>query len=408
MSSEYLLHHAAAAGDTKTVREIVAAGADPNKRDQHGRTALYYAVSMGHSRSVAVLLDVGAKPAASEMEAALWENLEKELKEMKMPTLSVIGEPGAGKSHFATLLYIHLRTHEDVNVQVEFGNASWNIINSAGRLGRGIPLEPTPRDLVVSNTLTVSYKEAYVPPPKRNWLGGIFGGKETPDSHRSLTIPVLDSAGEILQLAMDEILSHRGRFSVRQLREEIEKRGYDSNLIQELYTNVFRANGFCFVVDAKHEWEEPENSVEYKHAAFLQNLSDFRRSQEDLEPIRNSMLVLTKYDAIKDDIERILMNQGNNVTRERVGNFLCPNLVNQLYGPDGDNPVKIVLSDTEWEIEPMSPAEITEKLGAVSPREENMYREGRFRSEVSKDGSPVPAYNKAEYEEAVEWIKGLI
>ena len=57
-----------------------------------------------------------------------------------MPTLSVIGEPGAGKSHFATLLYIHLRTHPEINVQVEFNDASWNIITSANRLGRGMPL----------------------------------------------------------------------------------------------------------------------------------------------------------------------------------------------------------------------------------------------------------------------------
>ena len=399
MNSENLLHHAAAAGDTSTVLNFIRAGADPNERDQHGRTALYYAVSKGHSSLVGELLKEGAKPAASEMEVALWENLERgpgirrpgDKREKNMSTLSVIGEPGAGKSHFATLLYIHLRTHEDINVQVDFEDAYWNIINHASRLGRGLPLEPTPRDLAVSNVLTVSYK--------RSLIGSI-----TP--RKSLRIPVLDSSGEILQLAMDEVLSHRGGFSEMDLRAAIEKQGYEPGRVRDLYNNVFRATGFCFVVDAQQEFRDPGNSVEHRHAVFLQNLANYR-ARVELEPFQNSMLVLTKYDAVQDAVEDKLIDLGP-ITSETVGNYLCPNLLNQLRGPNDRNPVRVILSDTEWEEPPKTEEEIRAEGDNLDPRKEAALREGRFQTKVTKDGSPVPVYSQAEYEEAVNWIKSLI
>ena len=41
---------------------LVDAGADPNQRDGHGRTAIYSAIERGSFAAVKVLLDLGADP----------------------------------------------------------------------------------------------------------------------------------------------------------------------------------------------------------------------------------------------------------------------------------------------------------------------------------------------------------
>ncbi len=316
-----------------------------------------------------------------------------------MPTLSVIGEPGAGKSHFAALLYIHLRTHPEINVQVEFGDALWNIISSAGRLGRGIPLQPTPPEVLASNVLNVSFDEP-----------GLTIGPFAKKVRRTVSIPVMDSAGELLQIAMEDILRHRGRISQRELEEQLQERDYDANLVVDLYNNVFTADGFCFIVDASHEWEHGELSVEGRHVAFLQNLADFRQAN-DLESIRNSLLVLTKYDKVGTIVEEHIMRNtqsGSRPSSEIVGNFFCPNLMNQLRGPEGTNPVRVLLSDTEWEIPPVSDREIQERYGDdLDDRRRNELLEGRFALKMMPNGMQVPIYHEEEYEGIIEWIKRL-
>jgi hypothetical protein len=57
-----LLHHAARAGDTRTVIGLLAAGAAVDARDADGRTALYESADAGDTEAVRQLLSAGADP----------------------------------------------------------------------------------------------------------------------------------------------------------------------------------------------------------------------------------------------------------------------------------------------------------------------------------------------------------
>ena len=59
------LMYAAAAGDTDTMRDLVAEGAPVNARTHTGATALMFAAAEGHADAVALLLEMGADTAAA-------------------------------------------------------------------------------------------------------------------------------------------------------------------------------------------------------------------------------------------------------------------------------------------------------------------------------------------------------
>lgn len=56
------LRRAASAGDAAKVRELLAAGADPNAANAYGGTPLSFASDKGHAEVVKLLLDKGANP----------------------------------------------------------------------------------------------------------------------------------------------------------------------------------------------------------------------------------------------------------------------------------------------------------------------------------------------------------
>ncbi len=60
------IHVFARAGDNDLLREMVAAGADIEARDKEGRTALRWAVDLGHAKSVEFLLGAGADKEARD------------------------------------------------------------------------------------------------------------------------------------------------------------------------------------------------------------------------------------------------------------------------------------------------------------------------------------------------------
>ena len=100
-------------------------------------------------------VDASARPLEGEPGAVL-----NKQEEVHMPTISIIGAPGSGKSHFATLLYLHLLQHDELHTYIaKFGDARYNIITSATSLRRGIPLEPTPSDMLVRNEIEISFNE---------------------------------------------------------------------------------------------------------------------------------------------------------------------------------------------------------------------------------------------------------
>ena len=54
-------HLAVKRGDVRTVRDLLAAGTDPDARDRYGQTGLMLAAYAGHRQVVAELVDAGAR-----------------------------------------------------------------------------------------------------------------------------------------------------------------------------------------------------------------------------------------------------------------------------------------------------------------------------------------------------------
>ena len=465
------LHLAASQGHTETVRTLLDGGADREARNIAGKIPMEMAIEKGHSETRKAFLtspksepvphtkavadndavardrqqgpgsqpddvtkvgggtagdviestgrDVAANGTHTVSRRALgipavhrpgWRrNIRRPKEEKHMPTLSIIGEPGSGKSHFATLLYIHLQTHSELDVYCDFANVEWNTINNADRLVRGIPLEPTPSDEIVHDVLKVSWSETV-----KRGMGPIH--RET-TSTRELKIPVIDSSGELLQIAMGDIFRTSGRITLRELEQHIADRNYDGELVTTLYNEVFRADRFCFIVDAARGMDRRRGtSAQVKHSAFLQNLKNFREANK-LPPILNSMLVFTKYDAAKSRIEEFLIRNGAVPDATTIANYQAPQLMAQLTSLQGGNghdgneatPVKVVLSSTEWEQPPMTETQIQEKYGSGLGEDEKMdLLEGMFEVKLLENGNPVPAYDQEEYEKVVEWLKAML
>ena len=328
-------------------------------------------------------------------------------KEKNMPKLSIIGPPGAGKSHFATLLYIHLQQHTELSVYCSFENVQWNTIGNADMLRRGIPLEGTPTDQMIHDVLMVSWQETVV---KRGGWGTFWRSKEE-TSDKFIEIPVIDSAGELLKLAMEHIIGRKGTITLKDVEDLIENRGYDARLVSALYQHVFRADRFCFIVDSLSALRPPRRpSPQVEHASFLENLRTFR-ARNDLPPILDSLVVFTKYDAARSRVENILSSSDLRLESSTVANYLAPDLMSQLAAlPEGDgrNP-GVIRSSTEWEQEPMTEIEIEEKYGkGVNEDEMNDYREGRFEVKLLGNGTPIPVYNEQEFEGVVSWLKAML
>ena len=430
------LHLASSQGHTETVRALLKAGSDPDDRDSSGNMPMALASNKGHWETRKVLetfqktedsgtadyviesagRDVATSGTGMESRQAagtraghrlgLTRNIPHHEKEKHMPTLSIIGEPGSGKSHFATLLYIHMQTHPELNVYCDFENVEWNTISNADRLVRGIPLEPTPTDEMINDVLRVSWSETV------KTGRGPFRGEKT--STKEIKIPIIDSAGELLQIAMGDILRTSGRISLRELEELIADRNYNAELVNTLFNEVFRADRFCFIVDAARGMNPRRGpSAQVKHSAFLQNLKNFREANK-LPPILDSMLVFTKYDAAKSKIEEFLTRNGAANDGTTVANYQAPQLMSQLTSLQGGNgqdgrAVQVILSSTEWEKPPMTEVEIQDKYGNRLSEDEKMeHREGLFNIKLLGNGKPVPIYNEEEYEKIVNWLKAML
>ena len=463
------LHLASSQGHTETVRALLKAGSDRDARDNSGNIPMVLASNKGHWETRTVLetfqssrafprdkavgdiivvargrqqdpkrqpedvtktedsgtadyviesagRDVATSGTGMESRQAagtraghrlgLTRNIPHHEKEKHMPTLSIIGEPGSGKSHFATLLYIHMQTHPELNVYCDFENVEWNTISNADRLVRGIPLEPTPTDEMINDVLRVSWSETV-----KTGRGPFRGGKT---STKEIKIPIIDSAGELLQIAMGDILRTSGRISVRELEELIADRNYNAELVNTLFNEVFRADRFCFIVDAARGMNPRRGpSAQVKHSAFLQNLKNFREANK-LPPILDSMLVFTKYDAARSKIEEFLTRNGAANDGTTVANYQAPQLMSQLTSLQGGNgqdgrAVQVILSSTEWEKPPMTEVEIQDKYGNRLSEDEKMeHREGLFDIKLLGNGKPVPIYNEEEYEKIVNWLKAML
>ena len=57
----------------------------------------------------------------------------------------------------------------------------------------------------------------------------------------------------------------------------------------------------------------------------------------------------------------------------------------------------------------MTESEIQEKYGnGISEDEKTDLREGQFVIKLLENGTPVPEYNKEEFEKIVQWLKAML
>ena len=109
-------------------------------------------------------------------------------------------------------------------------------------------------------------------------------------------------------------------------------------------------------------------------------------------------------------------HMGDVPDREFFGNNTTRHLINQLKGAirDGQGPnqavpvVPVILSSTRWATPPMDESEILDKYGdSIDAFRKQVLLDGRFEVNTQPDGSPIPAYDKDEYELIVDWLKNL-
>lgn len=456
------LHLAAMVDNLEAMRALISAGADLNAQDRSGNSPLHLAAVSDTRKGVLQLLEAGAEPDLKNdrgqrpkdvaetddiRRAFRWFRDNQSIpttspqptdragpqpapeilnwptpptapvgqkpgipfipfgkkKEEQMTTMSMIGAPAAGKTHVAALLYTHLRSHPEIDIDVtSFSDHEHNVMRSAGDLAWGIPLEPTPREVLASSELRVTFQED---------VRSRF--RPTRREERQILIPIMDSAGELLNAAMTVLLEARGGIAPAVLAERLRELNFEARFVNDLFNHVFRSDAFCFVLDAGRLVGGKDRSREFEHVTFLDNLRKFRRAQ-NLPKIRNAMLVLTKYDEIKtslDDAVLTGMYGGGLHNRDVLAHYLCPALKSNLDGAvkeGGGNPVKVVLSSTEWAQRKMSDEEIDERYGkGISDEKREEYAAGRFEYKVLPNGTRVPDYDEAEYEEIVNWLKSL-
>ena len=428
LDNETALHLAARTGDLALVEALLSAGTDADPKNNTQQTPTDVADSDDIREALRTFRD--AEPSASTSPQSASQASPKPVtqmlyrttpvaapvgnkprvpfipfrkKEEQMTTMSMIGAPGAGKTHVAALLYIHLLTHQDINISVSsYSDHEHNVMRAAGDLAWGIPLEPTPREVLASSELRVTFQED---------VQSRFRG--TKREEREVLIPVMDSAGELLNAAMTVLLEAKGGIAPAVLAERLRELNFEPRFVNDLFNHVFRSDAFCFVLDASRVFGGKDRTREFEHVTFLDNLRKFRRAQ-NLPMIRNAMLVLTKYDVIRtslDDAVLTGMYGGGLHNRDILAHYLCPALKSQLDGAvkEGDgNPVKVVLSSTEWAKKPMSDEEIEERYGdGISGEQREEYAAGRFEYKVLPNGTRAPVYDEAEYEEIVSWLKSL-
>ena len=122
---------------------------------------------------------------------------------------------------------------------------------------------------------------------------------------------------------------------------------------------------------------------------------------------------MTKYDMVRDTMMGGVLRGygGDNKENQVVAHYLCADLLNALEGHVGfgnQNAVKAVLSSTEWESPPMSPAEVQEKYGdGIDPLTRQDHIEGQFRVEMDAEGTMLPVYDRDQYKQIVDWLKTL-
>ena len=140
---------AAAKGDTKDLKDLIAKGENPNIRDNHGRTPLHVAAFGGHHEVMRILVSSGVDPNALENDR--YDIVTIAAVENDIPTLKLSLELGGSAKNVtsrydgtALIAAAHLGHFEVVQILIDAGapldhinNLGWTALIESIVLGDG-------------------------------------------------------------------------------------------------------------------------------------------------------------------------------------------------------------------------------------------------------------------------------
>ena len=311
--------------------------------------------------------------------------------------LCVVGDKGAGKSHFLATLYMHLlrfsRSDESlgkVSAVDHFGGGV-GVEDNVDRLQRGLPTIPMETGETSATTMTIPVYPSGVSGFLQK-LG--IGGPKNVDIH------ILDSSGEYQSFLMT-----RADFSVEatdtvnivfgpDVDRDLEARlASQPDLDREKVNDQFRellGDYDAYVLlynleDYKRADVSRQESVDLKLMRFLDNVKQYR-ARTNKRPPKHVAMVFTHYDVVEPELETLNIPKIKTSDSINYGRLLAPQTYNTIE----------VLTDDDFD-----PPDFVSFTNMVPDK-------SKFITEIDrKYGSFVTKYPSDTYDEIVEWIKGI-
>jgi len=311
--------------------------------------------------------------------------------------LCVVGDKGAGKSHFLATLYMHLlrfsRSDESlgkVSAVDHFGGGV-GIEDNVERLQRGLPTIPMETGETSATTMTIPV----YPSGFSDFLLKLgIGGPKNVDIH------ILDSSGEYQSFLMTRadfpIDAHGGVNVVfepdvdRDLEARIASQpDVDREKVSEQFKELLGDYDAYVLLynleDYKRAEVNRQNSVDLKLMRFLDNLKQYR-SKTNQRPPKHVAMVFTHYDIVEPELESLNIPKINSSDSINYGRLLAPQTYNTIE----------VLTDDDFD-----PPDFVSFTNMVPDK-------SKFVTKIDTIfGSFVTNYPTDTYDEIVEWIKGI-
>lgn len=299
--------------------------------------------------------------------------------------VAVVGPAGCGKTHFYTLLAYHL--------QRRFGEG----IKSAEI--KGYVKDPSNRYITFHELLAMLSAGLKLPPnmPPRADEGpyklyikftipGIFWG-------RTISIPLIDTGGEIIQELMKIISDLRkGYITTADVEKRMEALGYKLEELEALYRNIFGADVYVYVINTYQMVELYNNNpqeyarVGSSYSNFIVNSMTFRKLVKLGNPKAHAV-VFTHIDKARRHLSilnpAVFSNNYKSIA-SWLANFMLEHFGINLTG-----------------------ARFTEENVFISFTEETPQGD-RFRIIVTESGKTSLVYPEEEYDRLIEWLSKVL